>query len=200
MREKKEIAIKLGKRLKEFRNKHGYSQEAMAGLLKMEGGGKTYSTYETGYTLPPLEKLIRICEIFNTSPNILLGYEDTSRINAICERYGIKYMTVKADTVEITIPGFKGQKTVSKIDFERILYDVQDIICSDEIKESETRAYRSALHFRLSMLSSDKKDWFQSIFESMGIDVNAQDITIREADMDEKRKQLRKKRFLKGGK
>jgi transcriptional regulator with XRE-family HTH domain len=200
MREKKEIAIKLGKRLKEFRNKHGYSQEAMASLLEMEGGGKTYSTYETGYTLPPLEKLLRICEIFDTSPNILLGYEDTSRINAICERYGIKYKTVKANTVEITIPGFKGQKTVSKIDFERILFAVQNNIYSEEIKESESKAFQAFLHLRLSMLSADTKDWFQSIFESSGEFVNKQDIIEREVDIEEKRKQLRKKRFLKGGK
>lgn len=187
----------IAKNLIELRKSHHYTQQEVADFLHMEVA--TYSRYEQKRNIPPIDKILSFCELYNVSPNILLGYEDTSRMNAICERYNIKYKTIKSGLIEVKLPAFKEKRTVSKIDFERILFETQDDLYTESVKRSESKAFQSLLHLRLSM-QSGLKETFQTVFESMGIGVNTEDISIREADMKEKRNQIRKKRLIKGGK
>lgn len=72
---KSERAVKIGKILKELRNKQDLKQADMANMLGITD--KAYSAYETGYTLPPLEKIFILCEYFHVSPNLLLGFDET---------------------------------------------------------------------------------------------------------------------------
>ena len=192
-----EYISNIAKMLTSLRKSHHYTQQEVADLLHMDV--TTYSRYEQKRNIPPIDKILSLCELYMVSPNILLGYEDTSRINAICERYNIKYKTIESGMIEVKLPAFKAKRKVSKIDFERILFEVQDLLYAESAKSSESKAFQAMLHLRLSM-QAGKKEVFQTIFESMGITVNTQDINIREADMKEKRKQLRAKRLLKGGK
>ena len=66
-------AKKIGETLKELRNKQGLKQKEMASILNITD--KAYSSYETGYTLPPLEKIFILCEFFHVSPDTLLGFD-----------------------------------------------------------------------------------------------------------------------------
>ena len=66
-------AKKIGETLKELRNKQGLKQKEMAAILNITD--KAYSSYETGYTLPPLEKIFILCEFFHVSPDTLLGFD-----------------------------------------------------------------------------------------------------------------------------
>lgn len=68
-----ERAKKIGRTLKELRNKQGLKQADMAQMLDITD--KAYSSYETGYTLPPLEKIFILCEFFHVSPDTLLGFD-----------------------------------------------------------------------------------------------------------------------------
>lgn len=187
----------IAKTLTALRKSRHYTQEEVADFLHMNVA--TYSRYEQKRNIPPIDKILSFCELYNVSPNILLGYEDTSRINAICERYNIKYKTLKSGLIEVKLPAFKEKRTIAKIDFERILFDVQDTLYTESAKAAESKAFQAMLHLRLS-IQCGNKETFQSIFESMGIAANTQDITIHEADIKEKRNQIRKKRLIKGGK
>lgn len=190
-----EYISNIAKMLTSLRKSHHYTQQEVADLLHMDV--TTYSRYEQKRNIPPIDKILSFCELYNVSPNILLGYEDTSRINAICERYNIKYKTIESGMIEVKLPAFKEKRKVSKIDFERILFDVQDVLYTESEKTAESKAFQSLLHLRLSM-QNGAKETSQTIFESMGIPVNTEDITIREADMKEKRKQKRLKRLING--
>lgn len=68
----------FGKRLKQARMRANYrSAEQAAHALGLEP--PTYRTYERGSSLPNIEVLIRICELFKITPNDLLPDADTSR-------------------------------------------------------------------------------------------------------------------------
>jgi transcriptional regulator len=60
-------------KIKEFRKEFGLSQKEVADLLEIKK--ITYFKYENGQIDIPLSKLIRIAEIFKTTPDNLLGIE-----------------------------------------------------------------------------------------------------------------------------
>lgn len=65
---------KLGTALKELRKAQGLKQREIADMLNITD--KAYSQYETGFTFPPLERLLLLCEFYHVSPNTLLGFDD----------------------------------------------------------------------------------------------------------------------------
>ncbi len=62
--------MKLGERLYNYRKKVGISQEDMASKLNVTR--QTVSKWETDQTLPDLDKIESICELFNISADELL--------------------------------------------------------------------------------------------------------------------------------
>ncbi len=62
--------MKLGERLYNYRKKIGLSQEDMASKLNVTR--QTVSKWETDQTLPDLDKIESICELFNISTDELL--------------------------------------------------------------------------------------------------------------------------------
>ena len=76
----KRIARVFGKRLKQARIAANYSSaQKAAEALGLEPA--TYRTYERGSSLPNLEVLTRICELFRVTPNDLLPEAATFRPN-----------------------------------------------------------------------------------------------------------------------
>lgn len=61
----------LNKRLRMLRIHHKYTQQSMADLLHLTLN--SYQKYEQGATAPPLQTLVKIADIFNTSTDFLLG-------------------------------------------------------------------------------------------------------------------------------
>lgn len=62
-------------RLRNFREEKGYTQSDLAKLV-----GKSLRTvrmWETGESYPNVDMLFRLCSIFNTDPNTMLGWYDT---------------------------------------------------------------------------------------------------------------------------
>ncbi len=70
-------AEEIGKKIKEERLKLGWSQENLGSELGQKSGAKQISKYESG-TLPPLDVLLKLCEIFNCELGYLLGEEEYS--------------------------------------------------------------------------------------------------------------------------
>lgn len=59
--------------IKELRKKHGYSQQALAKILYVNQ--TAVSQWERGVTTPSAPILLRLCELFSTSTDYLLGRE-----------------------------------------------------------------------------------------------------------------------------
>lgn len=64
----------LKERLKELRVERGLKQKDVAEALEISVS--CYGGYEQGYREPDLKTLIKICKLFETSSNFLLGLSD----------------------------------------------------------------------------------------------------------------------------
>lgn len=64
-------------RLRELREDRDITQSALAEALHIRQN--TYSQYETGQRQLPLETLVRLTEIFDTSADYILGITDDPR-------------------------------------------------------------------------------------------------------------------------
>ena len=64
----------LKERLKELRVERGLKQKDVAEALEISVSG--YGGYEQGYREPDLKTLIKICKLFETSSDFLLGLSD----------------------------------------------------------------------------------------------------------------------------
>ena len=62
-------------KLRDFRERYGYKQSDLA---KMVGKSlRTVRMWETGESYPNVDMLFRLCGIFDTDPNTMLGWYDT---------------------------------------------------------------------------------------------------------------------------
>ncbi len=59
--------------LRKYREKMELTQKQLAETLNIDRS--TYSYYETGKSIPPVETLVKLAKIFNTTIDDLLGYE-----------------------------------------------------------------------------------------------------------------------------
>ena len=62
----------LGKRIKTHRLDSGYTLRQVADRLSIDRS--TYAYYEIVKRVPSLERLVALCELFETYPNTLLGF------------------------------------------------------------------------------------------------------------------------------
>jgi transcriptional regulator with XRE-family HTH domain len=62
--------LSLGEKIVELRKEKGWSQDELA--EKIEGGGRQISKYENNKTMPSVEVIIKLAEIFNISADYLL--------------------------------------------------------------------------------------------------------------------------------
>lgn len=70
-----ELRDMIASRLKELRQTHRYMQKDIADLAGINTF--TYSGYENARTLPPIDSLIRIAEIYGVSLDFITGRVDT---------------------------------------------------------------------------------------------------------------------------
>jgi transcriptional regulator with XRE-family HTH domain len=64
--------INLHLTVKQLRTGDGLTQKQVAD--KMGVAYQSYQAYEAGLTLPTLENFLKLCEIFDITPNELLNY------------------------------------------------------------------------------------------------------------------------------
>jgi transcriptional regulator with XRE-family HTH domain len=68
----------FGRRLKEEREKRGWTQEYMAGLLQIKIG--TLSGYERNYRSPDLEMVTKIANLLDVAVDYLLGRDEGGNV------------------------------------------------------------------------------------------------------------------------
>ncbi len=66
----KNIRKLFGKRLKALRNQKKWTQKELAGMLNI--GFSQYNKYELGLHIPPIEKLIQLVQLLDTTLDYLL--------------------------------------------------------------------------------------------------------------------------------
>lgn len=86
MREKKDINIGMGSRIKDAREQAKLTQERLSELVGM--GPKNLSSVERGAAGLSIERLVRICEVLQVSSDkILFGVpEDHNDVQAVSDR------------------------------------------------------------------------------------------------------------------
>lgn len=75
--EAEQIAAALSRTLRALRHDQGWSQEFTSERLEMST--EAYGRLERGKSLPSFPTFMRICEVFDITPDILLGYDSTPR-------------------------------------------------------------------------------------------------------------------------
>ena len=66
-------------KLKEIRKQAGYTQEKIASLLGI--ARTTYAEYEQGKIQPPLDKVERICRLFNINSSEFMNVENNTGVD-----------------------------------------------------------------------------------------------------------------------
>lgn len=80
---------KINEIIKDFREDNDLSQVEVANYLKIPRS--TYGHYETGNSKIPIDIFIQLCNLYNTTPNLILGFQskdfpnlDSSKIYKLC--------------------------------------------------------------------------------------------------------------------
>lgn len=80
---------KINEIIKDFREDNDLSQIEVANFLKIPRS--TYGHYETGNSKIPIDIFIQLCDLYKTTPNLILGFQskdfpnlDSSKIYKLC--------------------------------------------------------------------------------------------------------------------
>jgi len=73
----------FAKRLKQLREERGFSQEKLAEFIDCPISLISY--YERQLKSPGFKNLVKLCKLFNESPDYLMGFTDLRRIKKIAK-------------------------------------------------------------------------------------------------------------------
>jgi len=80
---------KINEVIKDFREDNDLSQIEVANFLKIPRSN--YGHYETGNSKIPIDIFIQLCDLYKTTPNLILGFQskdfpnlDSSKIYKLC--------------------------------------------------------------------------------------------------------------------
>lgn len=82
----------FSQKLKDLRNESGKTQKEIAEILEISA--TCYAGYEQGYREPDIATLKKLCLLYNTSSDYLIGLEDETD-GRIYNNYGIHNGNVK---------------------------------------------------------------------------------------------------------
>lgn len=71
------ITTVFGKRLREARLNAGYTQKQIAELLGNKDNS-TVASWELGRNHPNIKAVVKLCELYEITPNQLLGFKDNA--------------------------------------------------------------------------------------------------------------------------
>ena len=101
------MSTAFGNRLREIRKRGGHTTVSAAKALCVSQ--PTYNTWELGTREPNIEKLLAICQLLNTSPNELLGFEAPSAPGtAVTTGANSPIISGNGNSVTIGAPGSPG--------------------------------------------------------------------------------------------
>ena len=73
------LAAEIGKRIRELRLQHGWSQTELG--RKIGVNKSVISFYELGTRFPTYENLLRICDVFNVTADYILRGDSIQKMN-----------------------------------------------------------------------------------------------------------------------
>lgn len=85
-------AKEIGKRIRDLREKRKWTQLKLGKVINVSG--KQVSNYERGTPIPPIDVLIKLCDVFDCELGFILGEESYSE--------GTKLRTVISDTIGLS--------------------------------------------------------------------------------------------------
>lgn len=100
------MSTAFGNRLREIRKRGGHTTVSAAKALC--DSQPTYNTWELGTREPNIEKLLALCQLLNTSPNELLGFEVSSPGTAVTTGANSPIISGNGNSVTIGAPGSPG--------------------------------------------------------------------------------------------
>ena len=127
----------LGKRIRKLRKDKGLTQDELGKLVNK--GGSTVRTWELDGAQPSPSTLCLLCDIFNTTPNFLLGRENTVETPSL----SLLLLTELIQFIEKKYPNISTQQKAALI--------------SEFYKHDPIKLLLSALNNELSKQGSDKK-------------------------------------------
>ncbi len=134
----------FAKKLKPLREFHGYEQTEIAKEVGLSPGG--YAHYEKGRAIPSAEVLIALCELLETTPNTLLGFTDSGRLESICRKYDIRCRPVAVNRngdMRPLIPGSAIHLASAKVlmaDWEAKLHEAEEMVRNAENEDALKQA------------------------------------------------------------
>lgn len=90
--------MRFGENLNSYRKQKGLSQEELAYQLGVSR--QSVSKWESGQSIPELERLIEIANLFNISLDTLVGRDDTTNNYVMVDRDDLKYVVRHVFTYE----------------------------------------------------------------------------------------------------
>ena len=84
---------KYGNKIRELRTGMNLTQQQLADKLNVSA--KTVSHWETGYTLPDMEMMMKLSEVFNVSLNDLVSENSDIPTQQVAEEYSQQYARSK---------------------------------------------------------------------------------------------------------
>lgn len=136
--------------LKSLREELGLTQEVIAAELEITGGA--YSLYEAGKTAPTLKNLEKLAEIFDVTPNYLLGYETKEESNQVMIEKAFRSDNDTPNVYALSAQTLNTAKIINSLDKPHQLA-IREIAEFYRFKENETD-YNKYLRF----LRLNKKD------------------------------------------
>lgn len=133
-------AIEIGKKIRQNREELGLTQgqlgEMLSKNIKEQKSVHAISEYESGKTLPPLQTLFNLCNVFNCDLGYLLGeeeYSDKTKLNTtLVEELGLPYDVIhKIKMISGIEPGIGPFKKYNTSEYK-------DMFCKLVLSESLT--------------------------------------------------------------
>lgn len=168
----------FGSRLTQLRKAAGYTQVVAARKLGMDY--KAYAAYEKGRNTPTYDKLLFLCEVFNTDPNFLMGFDDLTKINAFCRHYGIDYNRETKDSIRVKFKfrpndAYQSMVVEKNLFFETLnsLLEEFDTVSDDsdpdvkKLRINENKVFQTLLQVRIGIAQLSGLDVLDKGFTSL---------------------------------
>ncbi len=83
----------LGKRIKQLRKDNNWTQKELA--IQIESSHAQLNKYESGQNTPPLDKLMMLADVLNTSVDYLLGGHNENELPVYNNRLIQRFQTIE---------------------------------------------------------------------------------------------------------
>ncbi|XMB67752.1 helix-turn-helix transcriptional regulator [Mycoplasmatota bacterium zrk1] len=175
----------FGKNLKNLRISKNITQTRLGEMLDLASDRKSISNYEKGRSYPPIDKLIKISNIFGVTIDELLKEEIGSHINEVTLDLSAFNSTLLENYSKVRDKGVKFEKRkayLSNIITQRAVIDVAGDDFYAEYIEDHPGHYGDITELKQTIIHTYPRDYKNSniIYTDLILPINVCDLLIRE--------------------